>query len=167
MGKRFLKMDAINVEKACFAVNNSISFCEDIKLLSEFFDKNGIPDERKTIFFKKGLLNDSVSEFFTGVTFMVKSNTNGTIRAFLNGKNNNLGFDYQVFSFDSDADDCSKKEIMDFCLDLDADDKLYGYINALNEFFVLDMDVDYLFELSKSGLPLSSQRKLYRSRTKK
>ena len=56
MGKRFLKMDAVNVEKACFAVNNSISFCEDVKLLSEFFDKNGIPDEQKTIFFKKGIL---------------------------------------------------------------------------------------------------------------
>lgn len=164
MSKRLLRLDASDVTKACYVVNKSISYCEDVKLLSESFTRHDISEEHKLVFFKKSILGDSISEFFTGVSFMVKPTYNGNLRALLKSSGDDERFDYQVFSLNSQVENCSKKDIMNFCLSLDESGELHDYISALNEYFYLNMDVDYLFELSQSGKSLARQRRLYKSR---
>ena len=167
MSKRLLKMDAIDVTKACYVVNNSISFCEDVGLLSESFTRHNIPEEHQLVFFKRGILGDSISEYFTGISFAVKPTYNGNVRALLRTGGADERYAYQVFSLNSQVDNCSKKDIIDFGIALNESGELYDYISAINEYFYLNMDVDYLFELSQSGMSLARQRKIYKSKMKK
>ena len=70
---------------------------------------------------------------------------------------------YAIYSIDST---CNKDKLIKFYKELYEKGLLRNYLRALNEFFSLNMDLDYMFELSESDKSIRRQKRLYRKRIK-
>ena len=166
MSKKFLKIDADDIERASFLANNSMYFCANSDLLSEMFNKHEVPEEYQLVFFYKNLLNDSIKEFFTDIPFNFQKTKIGNIKDRLKRRDNNEKLDFHFYLINSKEVNCSKEDIINFYLMLYDNGYLKRYLNALNEFFLLNLDLDYIFELSESNKSVSEQKKLYRKKIK-
>lgn len=166
MNKKFLKIDADDIKRASFLANNSMYLCANSDLLSEMFTKHEVPEEYQLVFFYKNLLNDSIKEFFTDIPFDFQKTKIGNIKARLKRRDNNKKLDFHFYLINSKEVNCSKEDIINFYLMLYDNDYLKRYLNALNDFFLLNLDLDYIFELSESNKSVSEQKKLYRKKIK-
>lgn len=164
MIKRFLIVNSSNIKRSSFIVNDSLYTCTDSILLSDIFTKYEIPKEYQKVFFYKSLLDDNMKEFLTDVPFNIRNTTNGSMMAIFKKRDNPEKLDFYAYTVDSNKVKCSKEYVMNFYLTLYDKGYLKKYLTALNEYFILNMDVDYIFELSEGNESLSKQKKLYKKR---
>ena len=54
--------------------------------------------------------------------------------------------------------------MMNFYFSLYENDYIRKYLDALSEFFILNLDLDYIMELSESNHSVSKQKRLYKQK---
>ena len=166
MSKKKFKIDANNIERKNYLVNNSEINYSSSELLSELFTKHEVPQEYKKLFFYKNLLNDSIKESFTGTLFTLKKSEKGMIKAIRSMRDNSEKLGFHIYLINSSEVNCSKNDMMDFYFSLYENGFIKNYLETLNDYFLLGMNVDYIFELSKSNESLSTKKRLYKQNAK-
>ena len=164
MSKKILKIDASDVERASFLFNNSMYLHAGSDLLSEMFTKHEIPEKYQLVYFYKNLLNDGIKEFFTDVPFDFQKTKIGNIKARFKKRDNNEKLDFYFFLINSNEINCSKNDMMNFYFSLYENGYIRKYLAALSEFFILNLDLDYIMELSESNYSVSKQKRLYKQK---
>ena len=166
MSKKILKIAANDIERVGFLVNNSMHTCINSDLLSEMFNKHEVPKEYQIVYFYKNLLNDGIKEFFTDMQFDFQKTKIGNINARFKKRDNNEKLDFHFYQINSNEINCSKKDMMNFYVSLYENGYIRKYLDALSEFFILnlDLDLDYIMELSKSNYSISKQKRLHKQK---
>jgi len=164
MINKFLKVEANNIERVNLLVNRHLTICSGSDLLSEIFTKYDVPEKYQKVFFYKKILNNCIREFFTDTSFDLRKTEVGNIKARLNKKDNNEKLGFHLYLIDSSKANCSKDYIINFYLTMYDNGYLRKYLSTLNEYFLLNMDANYIFELSEGNEQLSKQMKSYKKK---
>lgn len=164
MRKKFLKIDASDVERVSFLINNSMYLYSSSDLLSEMFTKYEIPKKYQLVYFYKNLLNDCIKEFFTDVPFNLQKTIIGNINARLKKRDNNEKLNFHFYLINSNKVNCLENDIMNFYLSLYENGYIDKYLVVLSEFFMLNLDLDYIKELSDGNYSVSKKKELYKQK---
>lgn len=164
MSRRFYRVNSSAVQRGDYLLSGIRTFSQNRNLLTNLFIKYGIPEEYRKIYLYKSKITDKFEDFFTSVTVDIERTKDRVINVFLKRSLEQPKLNYYAYSAYNYEKKCSKEEVMQFYKELHEKLLLKNYLCALKEFFVLDMDLDYLFELSESDKSIRAQKRLYRKR---
>lgn len=135
-------------------------FYNNSDLLSEIFSKYNIPKEYQKLIFKKRKDNN-IQEIFTGISFNYENTKNGKLKARVYGQNKLTSLIYLI---NYDEAKCDKEETMNFYSKLYENGYLKTYLEAINNYFFLKMDLDYIFDSSKEKKSLKEIKRLHKAK---
>jgi hypothetical protein len=160
MGSRYLKVNASALERSDFTRSKKHLFFNDSKTLADTFNKNGVNSENQVLFLSTRSLRDSLTEFVTGAKFEIEKADGDYIDAIIKKRTDSIDSNLHIFLLNAKKSNCSKGEIMDFLLFLNDNGKFRSYLESINEFFMLNMDLDLIFKLSESNMSTLRKRKI-------
>lgn len=158
MGKKFLKVCAKDIEKNTFLLNGSTYLYNESCLLSDIFMIHKVPEEYHYVFFGKSFFGDCIREIILSIPFDIKNTQVGNIRARLIKKSNREIYLYYLNCKEANSD---KNKAIDFYFSLYKNGYIKDYLDSLNEFFQLNLDLNYINEISESNYLILKKRKKY------
>jgi len=166
MSKKLLKINANEIKRASFVVDNSLARYIGHNTITETFEKYNIPLKYQIMFFYKNNANDTINERITDTTFHLTETERGYLKA-VRIKNSPLDkTTFNTYLIETSEVNCSEKEIMDFYMNLCEEGFLEDYMRIISEYFVLNMDVEMITKLPEDDHKLNSHQKikLYKKR---
>ena len=165
MSRKYYQIRSSAVQRSDFQVNKVRTFSQNKDLLTKLFNKYGIPEKYQKIYLSKKAFN-KFEDFFTGVSFDVKITPDKRISVFFEKKSEQPDINFHVYAIYGYEAKRTTKEVIAFYKKLYDEKLIKKYLMALNEYFDLDMQLDYLFELNESKKSVWRQQRLYRKRIK-
>ncbi len=160
MGSRYLKVDASSLERSDFTGSKKRLYFNDSKTLADTFDQNGINKEDQVLFLSTKAFRDSLTEFVTGTRFEIEKTDGDYIDAVIKKRTDSIDSNLHIYLLNAKKSNCTKSEIMDFLFFLNDNGKIRSYLESINEFFMLNMDLDLIFKLSESNMSTLRKRKI-------
>ena len=163
MSRKYFQIRSSAIQRSDFQVKQVRTFTQNRDLLTLLFEKYGVPDRYQKIFVRKNAF-DKLEDFFSGVDFEIKITSDKRINLLLKKKTDQPNIDYHVYAIYGNEGKISYSQLMSFYKTLHKEGYLRGYLRAINEYFILGIDLDYLFELNDTYKSIGKQKRLYRKR---
>ena len=165
MSKKYYQIQSSSIQRSDFQYDNIRTFSQNKNLLTMTFNKYGIPEKYQKIYLYREMFS-KLTDFFTGVSFDIQITPDKRINVFLRKKKDQSSLNFSLYTIYGYEMRCTTKEVTQFYRKLYDEKLLKNYLRALNEFFALGMDLDYLFEINESKKSAKSQQRLIRKRIK-
>jgi hypothetical protein len=156
MSKLFIKVQDKDIERIDYTVIDDSEYCCDKTLLSQVFDKYEVPEEYRLLFFYKSVVGNAIKEFFTDTPLVFSNKSSNGVSYKMKGKKDT---EESHFYHMNNISTCDKEYIKNFFFKMDENNYMDRYLQALNDYFFLKIDLYHINLISDSEDPLNTKRR--------